>query len=78
MAYDPLQCVRDSCEDVMKRAVDVSIDDDKLKLLAEELAPNATFNPPLWKDFEYHFFDAADEDTTVQYILLMDTLNFCF
>ena len=45
MAYDPLQCVRDSCEDVMKRAVDVSIDDDKLKLLAEELAPNATFNP---------------------------------
>lgn len=45
MAYDPLQCVRDSCEDVVKRAVDVSIDDDKLKLLAEELAPNSSFNP---------------------------------
>lgn len=35
-------------------------------------------NSPLWKDFEYHFFDEADEETTVQYILLMDALNFCF
>ena len=33
---------------------------------------------PLWKDFEYHFFDESDENTTVQYIFLMDTLNFCF
>ena len=45
MAFDPLQCVRDSCEDVTRRATDVSIDDAKLKLLAEELAPNSSFNP---------------------------------
>jgi len=36
------------------------------------------FFRPLWKDFEYHFFDEANEEATVQYIFLMDTLNFCF
>ena len=45
MACDPLQSVRRSCEDVMKHATDVSIDDDKLQALAKELSPNSSFNP---------------------------------
>ena len=45
MAFDPLQSVRRSCEDVMQRASDVTIDDEKLKCLAKELSPNSSFNP---------------------------------
>ncbi|ETO23699.1 hypothetical protein RFI_13480 [Reticulomyxa filosa] len=31
-----------------------------------------------WRKEEFHFFDATNERVTCQYILVLDTLNFCF
>jgi len=71
--------VLSSTREVMLRARSVSLEPAALAQLAHQLAPSyagtPTITPPAWPA-HYHFFDGTER--TVNWILLLDALNFCF
>ncbi len=70
---DPLQILR-STANVVRRAQLVSLDLKRVETVAQVLALRPV-PVPAW-DFEHHFFDNSAR--TVNYIFLLDTLNFSF
>ncbi|MCS7002039.1 MAG: queuosine salvage family protein [Dehalococcoidia bacterium] len=66
--------VRESTAWVMERARHVAIDDRAIDAIAARLATSALAPPP-WNT-RYHL--TGDRATVAQYLLLLDTLNFCF
>ena len=79
----PLASVRRTTEALLHAAAErkqtqVTIDitrlDEELEQHSELYAPREA---PDW-DCGYHFFDSSDIETTAQYILVLDALNFCF
>lgn len=70
---DPLQ-VLTSTANVVRRAQLVSLDLKRVETVAQVLALRP-IPVPAW-DFEHHFFD--DSARTVNYIFLLDALNFSF
>lgn len=76
MAASPLSLVRSTTEWVMSQAKHVTIDDAALQKEADKLLAL----PPLkskWGDYPTHFYREGS-DLMAQYVLVMDSLNFCF
>lgn len=71
---DSLAAVRSTTAEVMRLARHVHIDPVALDRLAHELA-SAQRRPAEWDDV-HHFRDGGP--LTVQYLLVLDALNFCF
>jgi hypothetical protein len=71
--------VLSSTREVVLRARSVSLQPEQIKQLARQIAPSQagtpTLTPPAWPA-TYHFFDGTER--TVNWILLLDALNFCF
>lgn len=78
MTESQLELVRNTTSWIMTRAKHVSIDESALEAFAAELCPKSKFTPPTWRSNPDHFFSAEEPDLVVQYILVMDVLNFCF
>ncbi len=70
---DPLDVLRTTAY-VVQQARRVKIVQDSLKRAADTLVQKRV-NPPAW-NHEYHFFDTTPR--TVNYLFLLDALNFCF
>lgn len=70
---DPLR-VLTTTADVIKRAQSVFIDLTRVQTVAQVLSLRP-LSVPNW-NYKHHFFDGTAK--TVTYILLLDTLNFCF
>ncbi len=66
--------VLDSVRHVIKNARQVRIDSNNLSLLADQIASEGYKIPP-W-DYLHHYFDGTEK--TLYYLLVLDTLNFCF
>ncbi|GBG79569.1 hypothetical protein CBR_g29716 [Chara braunii] len=71
---DPLRYVRETTQWVVDRSRHVSIDDNALVAVAEQLA--GSWKQVQWNWEDIHFQDAGA--LTVQYIFVVDVLNFCF
>ncbi len=61
---------------VVDHAAHVAIRDDCLARLCAKLA-SGDFTVPAWNK-ELHFHDPADGEASAMYVLLLDSLNFCF
>ncbi|MCX7839691.1 MAG: queuosine salvage family protein [Anaerolineae bacterium] len=59
---------------VVRNARWVRINHDAIERAADALVATRT-EPPAW-NYDYHFFDGGER--TVNYVFLLDTLNFCF
>ena len=70
---DPLDVLKTTAF-VVKYARHVKIDQDSIKRAADALAEKRVA-PPAW-NYGYHFFDGTER--TVNYLFLLDALNFCF
>ncbi|MCL4395093.1 MAG: queuosine salvage family protein [Chloroflexi bacterium] len=70
---DPLDVLK-STRRVVEHARKVKIDSDAIKRTADQLAEQRV-QPPAW-NYEYHYHDATEH--TVNYLFLLDTLNFSF
>ncbi len=70
---DPLDILKTTAP-VVQSARAVRIDYARGERVADELAQKHV-NPPAW-NYDYHFFDGTAR--TVNYLFLLDTLNFCF
>ncbi|GBF97280.1 hypothetical protein Rsub_09971 [Raphidocelis subcapitata] len=71
--------VLESCDYIVEKAKHVSIDADALQSAARELLhdlPSARRGAADGWDRELHFFDGGPH--TLQYLLVLDALNFCF
>ncbi|MDW8141732.1 MAG: queuosine salvage family protein, partial [Candidatus Bipolaricaulota bacterium] len=68
-----MQAVRESARRVVERSRSVWIDEGALRTGARLLAPHAL---ALSWDRHHHFFDGTAR--TVQYLFILDSLNFCF
>lgn len=68
-----MQAVRESIKRVIAQSRHVSLDEQALRIGAYVLVPQAL---KLSWDRHHHFFDGTAR--TVQYLFLLDTLNFCF
>lgn len=74
----PLRCVLPSTADVVEQCSHVAIDDAAIDTLcATHLQSLLLAHPPQF-DASLHYVAPDDPDRTVQYLLLVDTLNFCF
>ena len=71
--------VLSSTQNVVEVGEHVWINEDRLNLLVQQWIQqdnvNAPDTPPTWYD-HYHFFDGTER--TVNWILVLDALNFCF
>lgn len=70
---DPLDVLKTTAF-VIQRARFVKIDRDAIERAADALAQTRA-EPPAW-NYDYHFFDGTER--TVNYLFLLDALNFCF
>ncbi len=70
---DPLDVLKTTAL-VVDRARNVQIREDAVERAADTLAERQV-EPPAW-NYEYHFFDGGQQ--TVNYLFLLDALNFCF
>ena len=70
---DPLDVLKTTAF-VVKHARYVKLDHAAIADAADALAEKRV-EPPAW-NYEYHFFDGAER--TVNYLFLLDALNFCF
>lgn len=61
---------------VVDQAVWVTIDQDRVAAVADDLA-NRQAEPEPWAS-PYHFTDPADPDRTAMWVFVLDALNFCF
>ena len=66
--------VLDSATHVVEKAHYVRIDSDRIRSLAGQIASEKPQIPP-W-DYFRHYFDGTEK--TLFYLLVLDTLNFCF
>lgn len=80
---NPLQSIRESCQRVLDQAENVTIDDSAITKYAAQMgdATIGDFRKEVeWDAQGWHY--CADVHTlgplTVQYIFVMDALNFCF
>jgi hypothetical protein len=83
LAFNPLDSVRESCNDVVERATHVTIENSAIEAHAAKMEVSLVgdFKKEVeWDAHGWHF--SADVSTmgplTVQYIFVMDALNFCF
>ena len=70
---DPLNVLR-STADVVRQAEDVSIDMEALSATASRLARSGAA-PPAWNT---HYHLTGDERSVASFVLVLDTLNYCF
>jgi len=77
---DPCASVVSTCEWVCEHAASVSLHEPSLQLLADELVGKLGGGLPTWDEFEWHYNDdaAAGGPLTAQYVLVLDSLNWCF
>ncbi len=76
MSSSPLELVRSTTEWVMSQASHVAIDNAALRIHVGKLISS----PPLqskWRDYPAHYYK-AESDLVAQYVLVLDSLNFCF
>ncbi len=72
MSRDP--GILSSCRFVAEHSVDVQIDEEAIIRLAESVKEREPNAPP-WNR-ELHYYDGTEK--TLYYVLVLDTLNFCF
>lgn len=70
----PPLSVLESCRFVAERSRSVRIDRERVEDFCHRLAKQKV-EVPAW-DFQHHFFDGTER--TVNYLLVLDGLNFCF
>jgi len=71
--------VRETCDKVAAISKQVSLNQAKIEEFCKELASKPkTAEYTSWRDCTFHFFDAARQDAVVDYVFIMDSLNFCF
>jgi hypothetical protein len=69
-----MQEVLETCRDVVRKSHHVRIDEEALARFSLHLIDQEVEIPP-W-NWRYHF--RGEEEETVAYLLVLDTLNFCF
>lgn len=74
---NPCQLVRDTCASVLENSTSplVVIDVDSINRLAQQAPLDQLCSP---KAFDHDIHYVGDPELTVQYLLCVDTLNFCF
>ena len=80
---NPLRCIISSCQDVVNLSEHVSIDEIAMKTYCEKLNENSNKIKHIdiqWDSNNWHFCNDASTmgPLTVQYIFVLDALNFCF
>lgn len=72
--------VRDSCSRVLQRASHVKIDSDKLKQFGDGLLAEFAngYKYSEFDEYSCHHNEFSHPDQIVDYIFVLDTLNFCF
>ena len=76
---DPLTSVRRTTKAVAERATHVSISERGISdLLAGQLSEESVKALDLSKWDEADHFNQGDDDLRVQYMLVVDAINFCF
>lgn len=80
MATDPCAAVRGTCAAVAASAAHVRVADAPLVAFADRLAALTHLRPPAWDECGWHYCRDAPcgGPLTAQYVLVLDTLNFCF
>lgn len=76
---NPCRSARESCRRVALSARHVSVHKPSTQALAKDIATNyAAYASDCDWNTDWHFNDPFDPALTVQYLFLIDTLNFCF
>jgi hypothetical protein len=77
---DPCASVVATCEWVVEWSTRVAIDGPALHRLADELVGRLGGGLPTWDAYEWHYADdaAAGGPLTAQYVMVLDSLNWCF
>ena len=70
--------IRESCQKAQASSQNVKIKQENLKKLAESFKDIRVNNDVEWRDCAFHYFNKDDEETTLAYIFVIDTFNFCF
>lgn len=67
--------VRETTLSIASKATEVKINEDKIKELAAQWNRNGL--PVPWWDYKKHF-QSKDEERLLTYLIILDSLNFCF
>lgn len=70
--------IRETCKKVCEASTDVKIDENNLKKLASIILDQKEFENIEWRKYPGHYFNPDDEEGTINYIFVLDCLNFCF
>ena len=75
----PCDLVRETCEKVAASSKQVSLNQAKIEEFCKDLASKpSSAKYDTWREFTCHFWDPARLDVVVDYVFIMDALNFCF
>lgn len=70
--------IRETCRKVSEASKDVKINLENLRKLAAIILDEKEFENIEWRKYPGHYFDPDDEELTINYIFVLDCLNFCF
>lgn len=75
----PCDLVRETCAKVAASSKQVTLNQAKIEEFCKELASKPkSAEYTSWRDCTFHFWDATRPEAVVDYIFIMDCLNFCF
>lgn len=71
--------VRETAAKVAEKSKHVRVDKEAIVKLAVDFKQNPkSFEYTDWADCDFHYYDAQDPESVVDYIFVIDSLNFCF
>lgn len=71
--------VRETAEKVSKKSKVVNINEEAISKLVAELKDHPTeLQYTDWAECDFHYFEENDPESVVDYIFVIDSLNFCF
>eukprot|EP00293_Proteomonas_sulcata_P008609 CAMPEP_0184293150 /NCGR_PEP_ID=MMETSP1049-20130417/4696_1 /TAXON_ID=77928 /ORGANISM="Proteomonas sulcata, Strain CCMP704" /LENGTH=367 /DNA_ID=CAMNT_0026601083 /DNA_START=249 /DNA_END=1354 /DNA_ORIENTATION=- len=75
-ADSPMQRVRESTARISAKARDVTIDEEGIRVIASEMAKAQEGSDSIGWDDDAHY--VGPEEETIQYLIVVDAINFCF
>jgi hypothetical protein len=72
------EIVRKTCESATTKAEHVKLNKDCLLKLVDEITDAKKYENVEWSKFPCHYFNKDDIEGTLNYIFILDALNFCF
>ena len=73
------QLIKESCNRVVQKAEHVKINKEKLNQYANELVKSSKDLQYIdWAENDFHYFNENNQDSVIDYIFILDSLNFCF